>query len=419
MGNTLVLGLGGTVDYEIEWDSRIVEDLIREYSIRAAELEAWLPIATERDLLLSLLAFVRDGVGGERFVASSDIVERFAARFEKRITLGGTCVRAAIAMRTLGITCTLHLVSIDDHVRRLLPEGCDYISSASQDTTDPHLIVQFSQGTRVRSGDIDLDAPHPNRIIYTNDPPNRELLISDKLGAVLEDAQLFMVSGFNVIQEPAVLERRLQSTRLHMRHLPPDAVVFYEDAGFHLPELSARVREALIDEIDIYSMNEDEMQAYLGRPVDLLDADDLQPALDELHRLIPAAVLVVHTKYWSLALGDRAREFEAGLHGGIVMASTRYRHGDGFSRRDYEAVSRLPVNPRGAAVAAALEEAMGESLVCIPALVIEVEKPTMIGLGDTFVGGFIAATAAAARDPSRKGRGSGAGRAPARGRRGA
>lgn len=389
----LVLGLGGTVDYEIVWDSHVIERLIEQHSVLASELDAWRPIDTERDLLVALLAFVRDGVGGERFVASSDIVEAFAARFEKEITLGGTCVRAAIGMRVLGITSTVHLVSIDDNVRRLLPEGTRYISSAVQDTLDPHLIVQFAQGTRVRAGDIDIESPHPNRIIFTNDPPNRELLLSDDLGAQLENADVFMISGFNVIQERGVLKQRLQSIRRHMDHLPEAGLVFYEDAGYHVPALRHDVHEALLDVIDVYSMNEDEMQAYLGRTVDLLDAADLQRSLLELHRLIPAAVLVVHTKYWALALGAGASAFEAALRGGITMASTRYRFGDGFTQEDYRAVSNYPVHAGGASVAATLQRTLGSEVCCVPALVIDVDSPTTIGLGDTFVGGFIAALA--------------------------
>ena len=302
-------------------------------------------------------------------------------------------MRAALAMRVLGVTCTLHLVSIDDNVRRLLPEGCDYISSAQEDTLDPHLIVQFGEGARISAGDIDLRSPHPNRIIYANDPPNRELVLSDELGPTLEDAGVFMFSGFNVIQSPGVLEQRLQSIRRHMDHLPPGAIVFYEDSGYHVPELSLRVRDTLIDVIDVYSMNEDEMQAYLGRPVDLLDADDLLGAVGELHALIPARVLVVHTKYWSLAIGERAGEFEAGLRGGIVMASTRYLFGDGFTAEDYRAVGGYPEHPRGADVATRLRDAAGHRICAVPVLVLELEHPTTIGLGDTFVGGFIAALA--------------------------
>lgn len=387
----LVLGLGGTVDYEIVWDSTVLEGLIREYDIRADELTTAVPVTSERALVVTLLAFVRDGVGGERFVASSEIIEAFSARFEREITLGGTCVRAAIAMRTLGVTCTLHLVSIDDHVRRLLPEGCAYICSAEQDSTDPHLIVQFGAGVRVAAGDIDFTAPHPNRIIYANDPPNRDLVIAEELGDVLSTADVFMVAGFNVIQDEVLLEERLARIAADIDRMPAGSLVFYEDAGYHIPEFATRVRDRILDRIDVYSMNEDEMQAYLGRGVDLLDVDDVERALGELHGVIPARTLVVHTKYWSLARGERAGELREALQGGITMASTRYCYGDGFTVEDYEAVGRLAVHEGGVQMAKVLEA--GDSTVAVSAFVLDVPTPTTIGLGDTFVGGFIEALA--------------------------
>lgn len=393
MTKKLMLGLGGTVDYEIRWDSAVLESLVAQYSVTAAELDARVPIASERDLLVALLAFVRDGVGGERFVASSDIVEQFAARFANEITLGGTCVRAAIAMDALGIPAMVHLVSIDDNVRRLLPASTRFISSALEDSLDPHLIVQFGEGASVVAGDIAIRSPHPNRVIFTNDPPNRELRLSDELGAELATTDVFMFSGFNVIQEPGVLKQRLSTIRGHMNHLPQHAVVFYEDAGYHVPELSIRVREALIDTIDVYSMNEDEMQAYLGRDVDLLDARQLHDDLAQLHALIPARVLVVHTKYWSIALGDGARDYEHALRGGVVMASTRYVYGDGFTAADYARVEALPTSTAGTPVAVELAAIFGAGAATVPGLQLVTSTPTTIGLGDTFVGGFVAALA--------------------------
>jgi ADP-dependent phosphofructokinase/glucokinase len=393
MNEKLVLGLGGTVDYEIAWDSRVIDELVVDYAIQPWELSRMIAIHNERDLLIALLAFVKDGAGGERFVASSRTVEQFASRFRRRITLGGTGVRAAYAMEARGVSCTLHLVSIDDNVRRLLPRSSAYISSAEHDTLDPHLIVQFAEGSRVRVDDFEIRSPHANRVIFANDPPNAELILSDELGARLERAELFLISGFNSIQSEELLLRRLEDMRRHLNHLHPRALVYYEDAGFHVPTLSLRVREALLDRIDVYSMNEDEMQAYVGRSLDLLDVDEMSAALDELRDLIPAALLVVHTKFWSLALGPRADDYEDALRGAVQMASTRYVRGDGFSERDYEQTGLLPLNPLGAAFAAAIRVRMGSMVCCVPAFLLTVAMPTTIGLGDTFVGGFIAAIA--------------------------
>ena len=36
---------------------------------------------------------------------------------------------------------------------------------------------------------------------------------------------------------------------------------------------------------------------------------------------------------------------------------------------------------------------MGDSVRCVPGFALDVANPTTVGLGDTFVGGFLAATA--------------------------
>ncbi|MEA9985929.1 ADP-dependent glucokinase/phosphofructokinase [Subtercola sp. RTI3] len=423
-----VLGLGGTVDYEIDWNSAVLEGLAAEYGVTVSELTTDHPIITERDLLVSVLAMLKTGSGGERFVASSGIVETFAARFTSRVTLGGTGVRAALAMRVLGVTSTLHLVSIDDHVRRLLPPGIDFISSAVTDTTDPHLIIQFPVGATVCLGGTLLTATHANRLIYSNDPPNQTLYLSDELPSALSTATLFLISGFNSMQDAQALDERLDQLRSALSRLAPGSTVFYEDSGFHRPEFSPRVRAALLDAIDVYSLNEDELETHLGHPVDLLDPHAVRSALDDVARLIPARHLIVHTKYFSAAIGERPELYREALRGGILMASTRYRFGDGFTRADYDGMAAERVSPAGAIVAAALSPAAppamagaatpavsapgappeaatpepalpdasaplgaARTIVCIPAFQLDDPTPTTIGLGDSFVGGFIAA----------------------------
>lgn len=387
----VVLGLGGTIDYELEWDSTVLEGLIEVYSIDAAELDLHVPVDSERNLIVAILAHLRDGVGGERFITSSDTVMAFASRFRKRITLGGTCVRAGLAMARLGIGSTLHLVSIDDTVRRLLPPSCAYICSAPADSTDPHLIVQFNGGSTVRARDIDLRADHPNRIIFTNDPPNTEMVLSKELGKSLSSAGAFLLSGLNVISERRVLDARLTTLTRELRNLPSEAVVVYEDAAFHHPEFAPIVRNFMANTATVYSMNEDELQGHLKRPVNLLNAHDVHAALLELQELMPAKTTVVHTKYWSLAYGDNARRWRSGLLGGITMASTRFCHGDSFTPADYQAVGQAPVNVLGAQLAAELHQRLGAFVECLPAFSLVTQTPTTIGLGDSFVGGFIAA----------------------------
>jgi ADP-dependent phosphofructokinase/glucokinase len=391
VNHEIVLGLGGCVDYEIAWDSRVLEDLVTLYGLRAADLDASVPVSDERSLVASVLAFIRDGAGGERFIASSEIVEQFASRFTKRITLGGTCVRAALAMQVLGVPATVHLVSIDDNVRRLLPRTVQHLSSAEHDTLDPHLILQFPAGTAVRAADIDIRAPHPNRIIYNNDPPNRDLVLADDLADALATADVFLVSGFNVMRDEAMLRDRISTLNVAIRRMPAGAVVLYEDAGFHDPEMRAIVRRDLTGSVAVHSMNEDEFQHYLARSLDLLDVDEVVAALKESVTFAVADTVVVHTKYWSLAYGDNSTRYRVALQGGIDLASTLYGYGDGFTLADYERVRAMPFHAGGRDFSQLLEACLGDVVCCVPAHALDVPNPTTIGLGDTFVGGFVAA----------------------------
>jgi hypothetical protein len=386
----VVLGLGGCVDYELKLTADVLEELITEYGIVAEELRT--PpslVAGERDLVVSILSYVVRGAGGEHYVASASALAAFAGRFPHRQTLGGTSVRAGILMSRLGVPSSLHLVSVNDTFRRLLPPSDDYFSSGTEDTFYPHLIVQYDRGL--------FGAPFPNRLIYVNDPANETMLLTDDLGERLAAASLFLISGFNAMRSRDALDERLASLKDHMRRLPPDAVTYFEDAAYHEPEFSHRVREALLDRIDIYGLNEDELQSYLGRSVDLLAASDVAAALAELQKLIPAPTLVLHTKYWALAIG--AVDYSSALDTGTVMAATRYIHGDDFTDEDVSLLRRAPRRPESVAFAASLRDRMGEIVDCVPGYALDVENPTTVGLGDSFVGGFLAELALKAVRP--------------------
>lgn len=385
----LVLGLGGTVDYELRWDSAVFDRLAREHRVRRYELTATAPITDERSLLVAVLAFVAAGVGAERFVASSEVVERFASHFAVDVTLGGTGVRAGLVLDSLGIPSLQHLVSIDDNVRRLLPPRISYVSSAGEDTLDPHLIVQYPVGAHVRLVDGDILSPAANRIIFANDPPNREMRLAAELPDALAGASAFLISGFNTMQDHALLERRLDDLLLALRRLPADALVYYEDAGFYRREFSQTVRARLLPRIDVYGMNEDELQEYLGRAVDLLDPGDVVRALTEISTIIRVPALVVHTRHWAIAVGTSAARHREAVESAVRVAATRYRLGDGFTAADADATSVMARSRGGIALVAAVEQAVPDA-VGVAAFALDIESPTTIGLGDTFVGGFLA-----------------------------
>jgi sugar/nucleoside kinase (ribokinase family) len=75
------------------------------------------------------------------------------------------------------------------------------------------------------------------------------------------------------------------------------------------------------------------------------------------------------------------------------MAAGRYCHGDDFCDEDIDRLRRQPRRPESVAFRAALRERTGDTVHCVPGFVLDVENPTTVGLGDTFVGGFLAAIA--------------------------
>jgi len=84
MGEHIILGFDNNIDYEIAWNSNVFEQLINTFSIKKSEICNKNPINSVRDLIISILGFLKNGTGGERFVASPQIIEDFAVHFEKK-----------------------------------------------------------------------------------------------------------------------------------------------------------------------------------------------------------------------------------------------------------------------------------------------------------------------------------------------
>jgi len=391
VSESIALGFCNNVDYEIVWNAEVLEDLVIRYQIRAHELSALAEIRSERDLVVSILGFMRTSQGGERFVGGSEILERFAARFEKKVTLGGTSVRAAIAMRKLGHRSALHLITQNEHVRRLIPQDSPYVCSNESDSIYPHLIVQFGAGDRVKAGEIDICARQPNRLIYHCNADRIAMRIAPDFAILIEDAKVLLISGFNAMQSKQLLLERLREVMNLLECLPKDATVFLEDGGYHDPSFRKLIYGTLGRRIDVYSMNEDELQSHLGRRIDLGDVGQARQALKELNEVIPVAVIVLHTRHWAMAYGIGAGRYAAALRAGVTMATTRFRYGDDFTRADYDGIASRAPNAASEEFARLFNAAAGGSAVCVPVADVEQENATTIGLGDAFVGGFLPA----------------------------
>jgi ADP-dependent phosphofructokinase/glucokinase len=80
------------------------------------------------------------------------------------------------------------------------------------------------------------------------------------LSQLLLNAKVFLISGFNAMQDQSLLEDRLEKLLISMENLPKDALVFYEDACFYNKDFSRIVRDKLLGHIQIFSLNEDEFE---------------------------------------------------------------------------------------------------------------------------------------------------------------
>jgi ADP-dependent phosphofructokinase/glucokinase len=105
---------------------------------------------------------------------------------------------------------------------------------------------------------------------------------------------------------------------------------------------------------------------------------------------------VVHSGSWALAYGERASQFANALKVATTLATARYCYGDDFTVENYEACAGLSPGQDNAAFAEAVNRLPDDTIYCVPVAHIEQANVTTVGLGDTFVGGFLSALAARA-----------------------
>ena len=391
MSERIALGFCNNVDYEIVWNADILNELVIHYQIGADEPNTGGPIRNERDLVVSILGFMKAAEGGERFVGGSEIIERFSGRFEKRITLGGTSVRAAVAMRKLGYTSALHLITQNENVRRLIPADSPFVCSNDQDSFYPHLIVQFGEGDRVCAGDIDIGARQSNRVIYHCNADRIAMRLAPDFADLLGDAQVLLISGFNAMQDRRLLLERLATVSHLLARLSDDAIVYLEDGGYYDRSFRKAIHHGLGARMDVFGLNEDELQTHLQRKVPLRETRQVAGAVKEAHRYIPAAAVVFHTQHWALVHGNAASRYADALRAGVTLATTRFRFGDDFTLADFRDIESRAPSDQNAEFAKTINATAGDDFYCVPVADVEQANATTIGLGDAFVGGFLPA----------------------------
>ena len=161
MNEKFALGFHTCVDYELCWNTKIIEEQIIRYRIAAAELKLDIPINSERDIWIISLAHLKEGIGWEVIPEHSEDCNTFAEHFDFTVTMGGTPTRAAIILERFGYSSILQTSCYNSYVTALLPKKIHVVPGKNlhDDVIYPHVVLQCKKGIIIRATDIDLTQP--------------------------------------------------------------------------------------------------------------------------------------------------------------------------------------------------------------------------------------------------------------------
>jgi len=393
MKERIALGFHTCVDYELEWSTSVVEAQIRTLNIHADELKMDMDVNSERAIWLVSLAHLQAGIGCEIIPDISELCVDFANHFEYEVTLGGTPTRAAIVLDRLGYSSMLQTSCYNEYVERLMPASVRVLPGGSADYSGifPHVVLQCSGGVRIQANDIDFVTPRENRILISRDIDSLNMpVLAEEYGKMISKCQVFLLGSFTQILDSEILKDRMEKTKRLLSHLPKDAIVVMEDGCYVKKEFRHYIHRQLAPQINVLSMNEDELQQYLGTAIDILDPEAVKKAVEYVYNNTGIKKILVHSEAWALVYGEDADSMRTSLDGGVMMSATRFRMGDDFTPEDYAQTKDIPDKADSAAFCERMGKMLGDKICCIPCKDLSyVKNPTVVGLGDAFAGGLL------------------------------
>lgn len=392
MSEKIAMGFHSAVDYELKWDVGILQELARTYEIHKDELRTEFPVTSERDIVIVSLAHMREGSGGEYMPATNHQCKEFAAHFEYRQTIGGTATRAAIALSKLEYESALSMCCYNQVIKELLPREVHQFSNVGEgeDEIYPHVILSYPGNERIKVNDIDFITPRENRVMFSNDADALKMEVSEAFSSELTDTKVFLLGCFSEVMQESILKDRMEKTAYLLDSLRPEAWAILEDGCYINKDFRYYVHSRLKARLDVLSMNEDEMQEFIGRKIDILSAEAVAEAVTCVFEQAGIPILIVHSSSWALAYGKAPERMEKALHGGVCLSATRFRCGDTFGMQEYHETEQLSDKREGEVFCSRIKEILGEKIYCIPTKDLSyVKQPTVVGLGDFFAGGLL------------------------------
>ena len=410
-GSKIVLGYTSDLDVVMAWDSAAFDEIL------AAFLKEE-PFVRTGDVIDSMEAFARivsyhmiHGLGGEIDITNLEVCEYLESRFRIEYALGGTCAQGAAALNAVGFPVLAHITDRSKEVCQLMSgPGLDTVTetgvvpmmkSASQEPPVRHMILQYPKEAQITAGGKRYEAPVSNRLIMDYDSIHKTMPVDkpflDYCETQANELLVYCVSGFNGIIDERIMSGRIDEISAHYQKIKrtnPGCMIYLEGACYLNPELKNLVFDRLSGVADIYGMNEEELVEHTSRLSIHTDKEDLASVLSGLKSLLnkyPVRGIVLHTKDYAMYYGEElaGADVEKGLTLGNLMAGTRARTGRYGSYEDCGESMQLALSPEGIRFAQMLANTKPEAYVCIvPSRYMEHPKYT-IGLGDTFMAGFL------------------------------
>ena len=200
---------------------------------------------------------------------------------------------------------------------------------------------------------------------------------------------MFLLGCFNEVVDFEILKDRMGKCRKFLSDMPEGSIVLFEDGCYHIKEYRSYVHEQLREHIDILSMNEDELQQYVGHRINLQNPAQVLLTIQQVYAAVRVPTLFVHSSLWAISYGENAFRYKESLESGIAMAATRFWFGDEFGWDEYNRANALEPQITGAKFAEKIQ-GLSDKVCCVPCKNLSfVENPTVVGLGDTFAGGML------------------------------
>ncbi len=404
-----VFGYTGNYDIVLKWDVNVYNQILKEFLKEEPTADAGDTVNSMEDFARISSYCLMKGIGASFDVANLEVCKYLQERFEPEPALGGTCAQGVAAHAAVGFPAVAQLTDKCKEVCKMMDapgvqvvkgkELAPVMEGASDEAPVYHMILQFSKDDKFIVHGKEYTVPLSNRLILFYDQIHKIVPIDqcffDYWDEHAEDISSYLVSGFDAILDPAIMEERLSQLVPHfetIRKKNPDFIAYLEGAYYMNPQVKEMAFKRLAPYMDIVGTNEEELvaqnEAY-GIITDITDIDSVIKGLEAFMSRYGIRGVVLHTKDYAMYYGEELKgiDIEKGLTMGNLMSGTRARIGKYGTLEECRESLKLGLSPAGLAFHEKLETVRTDKMaMLVPSRYLEHPKYT-IGLGDTFVSG--------------------------------